>query len=385
MAVLPLVAYSQTTKGTLEKGLTFTTADSTFSLKFNTRFQTLYVGVQNLDTDAWTDLFLIRRARLKFEGWVYNPNVRYKIELGQSNRDTGGGNRAQFNNTSNIILDAVMKYKFGNGWDFWVGQTKLPGNRERVISSQKLQMVDRSLVNSRFNIDRDLGFQLHHKDKIGRGILKESFAFTTGEGRDVITTNIGGYSYTGRLEYLPLGEFTNKGDYFGSDLEREPTGKLSIGVTYNFNDGAGRSRGQLGRFILDENGVQYTNDLSTVFVDLYYKYKGFSISSEFAHKTAADQIIAIDGTNEYKYATGNGFMTMAGYLFKNNLEVTGRYTTINTDDPIYSAISDEDEYALGVQKYIFRHALKVQTDIAYRDRKSNTDYIQFRLQLEVAI
>jgi hypothetical protein len=329
---------------------------------------------------------LIRRSRLKFEGFVYNPNFRYKIELGQSNRDTGGGNVANFNNTANIILDAVLKVKFGNGWDFWIGQTKLPGNRERVISSQKLQMVDRSLVNGRFNIDRDVGIQLHHSGKIGgKGIVKEAFAVTTGEGRDVITTNIGGYSYTARLEYLPFGTFTNKGDYFGSDLEREPTGKLSIGATYNFNDGAGRQRGQLGSFMLDSSEIVTTNDLSVIFLDLYYKNKGFSLMSEYANKRGKDKVIASTTDGDLKYGTGSGYMVMAGYLFKNNLEITGRYTNIEADDEAFSSVTTAEDYVIGVSKYIFRHALKVQTDLGYRDRKSKNDFLTFRFQVEVAL
>ncbi len=379
------LAIAQDFKGSLGKGLSVVTADSTMSLKFSARFQTLYAGTFNHETNNYTDVMLIRRSRLKFEGFIYNPNFRYKIELGQSNRDTGGNNLANFNNTSNIILDAVLKMKFGKGFDFWIGQTKLPGNRERVISSQKLQMVDRSLVNSKFNIDRDIGVQLHHKNNIGNGVFKKAVAISTGEGRNVITPNIGGYSYTARIEYLPFGEFKNKGDYFGSDLEREEKGKLSIGATYNFNNGAGRQRGQLGDFMLDDSVLLVTNNLSVVFLDLYYKHNGFSFMTEYARKTANDKVIATSEFKDLKYGTGTGFMAMTGYLFSNNFELTGRFTTIKSDDDIYSSITTENEYAIGVSKYIFRHALKIQTDVGYRDRLNKSNFTTFRFQVEVAL
>ena len=241
-------------------------------------------------------------------------------------------------------------------------------------------------MNAWFNIDRDIGIQLHHKGKIGNiGVLKEAFAVTTGEGRDVITTNIGGYSYTGRLEYLPFGEFTNKGDYFGSDLEREPTGKLSIGATYNFNDGAGRTRGQLGSFMLDSNEFQFTNDLSVLFLDLYYKHRGFSLLSEYANKKAANKVVASLPEGDLKYGTGTGFMVMAGYLFRNNLEITGRYTNIESDDEAFSSVITSEDYVIGLSKYIVRHALKIQTDLGYRDRKSRSDFLTFRFQIELAL
>ena len=63
------------------------------------------------------------------------------------------------------MLDAVVKYAFSKNQQIWFGQTKLPGNRERVISSMALQFVDRSNVNSKFNIDRDFGVQLQTQPK----------------------------------------------------------------------------------------------------------------------------------------------------------------------------------------------------------------------------
>jgi hypothetical protein len=43
--------------------------------------------------------------------------------------------------------------KLDNGF----GQTKLPGNNQRVVSSGSLEFTDRTINNSRFNIDRDFG------------------------------------------------------------------------------------------------------------------------------------------------------------------------------------------------------------------------------------
>ena len=72
----------------------------------------------------------------------------------------------QTSNSARIILDAVIKWEFAKNTTLWFGQTKLPGNRERLVSSQKLQFVDRSLLNSKYNLDRDIGIQLHHKWKL---------------------------------------------------------------------------------------------------------------------------------------------------------------------------------------------------------------------------
>ena len=108
-------------------------------------------------------------------------------------------------NTASIIYDAVVKWSFLPKWQVWFGQTKLPGNRERVISSQNMQFVDRSLVNARFNLDRDIGIQLHGSQQMGRFVVREIFAVSTGEGRDIIVQNPkNGHEFTGRIELLPL-------------------------------------------------------------------------------------------------------------------------------------------------------------------------------------
>ena len=128
-------------------------ADSSYSMKFAARMQSLYIADWSVDESNGlhngNSQFLIRRARLKFGGFVLNPKVKYKIELGLSNKDLGKVD-ARNNEAPKMILDAVVKWNFYKNFTLWVGQTKLPGNRERVISSANLQLVDRSLVNKRF-------------------------------------------------------------------------------------------------------------------------------------------------------------------------------------------------------------------------------------------
>jgi len=357
-------------------GIQATAQDSSWSMKFGARFQTLYEGILNRNTDDYDDKLLVKRARLKFDGFVFNPNLTYEIQLGLTNRDIRAGQIAQSGNTAGIIYDAVLKWKFSKNWELWFGQAKLPGNRERVISSQKLQLVDRSLVNSRFNIDRDTGIQLRHKNKIGNLVVKEMFSMSMGEGRNITVNNVGGYDYTGRIEILPMGEFIEKGDYFGSDLKREPSPKLAIGLTYDFNDRAGRQRGQLGDFISDILGNQLTNNLYTFFADAMFKYNGWSIMTEYANKSAAKDIAA--------WGTGKGFVMQAGYLLNSNFEIAGRYTKIDPDDLNFSSLDEETEYTLGLSKYIVEHSLKVQSDFSTTKNGAGQNSFRFRFQVELA-
>jgi len=387
IAVLDLSGYGQdTSDNKFGKGLQIVAKDSSFSMKFSMRFQSLYQGQLDLDSDEWGDRFLIRRSRLKFDGFVYHPDFTYKVELGISNRDTGGGDIDEAGNTARIILDAVAKWKFSKGWSLWFGQTKLPGNRERVISSQKLQFVDRSLLNSRFNIDRDIGIQLRHNGKLGnQGVFKQMFSIAMGEGRDITSENTGGYDYTFRVEYLPFGEFTSKGDYFGSDLKREPDPKLAIGLTLDHNVDAARQRGQLGAFVQDSDGNQFATDLTTVFVDAMYKHKGFSFMGEFADKSASENVFAtLDNGSTIKYVTGDALSLQAGHMMGKNSELAFRYTAVTPDDLVFSGLREETQYTLGFSKYVVGHSLKVQTDLTYSDRTGRSNLLMYRLQVEVA-
>ena len=365
------------------KGLiNFTAKDSSFSVKFAPRIQFRSNTFWNYNGESYDNpeqSFLIRRARLKFDGWALTPKLKYKIELGLSNNDISGAN-TYTGNAPRYILDAVLKWNFYENFELWAGQTKLPGNVERVISSANLQFINRSILNSRFNIDRDIGIQLHHKLNLGNNfVIKEKFALSQGEGRNITVGNLGGLQYTGRLELLPFGEFTKKGDYIQSDLEREENPKLMLGVVYDFNDDAVKTRSNLGSFMEFEDGTLYKTDISTFFLDAVFKYQGFSFMAEYADREADEPLAMQPGETdffEYVVAEGDAFNIQAGYLFKNNYEIAARYSTIDFNE--ITNLSGRDEYTVGASKYIVGHKLKIQADLSYSEQNGNKDYIGFR-------
>ena len=370
------------------KGLVnFVAKDSTFSVKFAPRFQVRSMSSWDHNGDIYESPehnFIVRRARLKFDGFAYNKNLIYKIELGLSNRDVSGANA--FNrNTPRYILDAVIKWKFAKNWEFLAGQTKLPGNVERVVSSGNLQLIDRSLLNSRFNIDRDLGIQIRHKSNLGGTFLtREKFSISQGEGRNVTEGNEGGLQYTARLELLPFGAFKSKGDYSQSDLKREEKPKLMLGFTYNFNEEAVRERGFAGDYMVRSDETIYGTDQTTIFIDAMYKFNGFSFMGEYAKRTADNEIATeTDGVTPTGdiVLTGNALNLQAGYLFKNNYEVAGRFTTVD-----YESVTSKlptKQYTLGFNKFVVGHKLKIQSDISYTTLDGDANNITFRLGFDL--
>jgi hypothetical protein len=276
---------------TVDKGLSFNSNDDRVNMKLSFRVQSLASFESDESGNNQEMKAMVRRMRLKSKGYIYNPKFEYKLELALSNRDQGiSKDASRVSDGSKIVLDAVMKYNINKRHQIWFGQTKLPGNRERVISSMALQFVDRSNVNSKFNIDRDFGVQYRFKQKIANMPLTLAAAITTGEGRNITASNEeNGLSYTGRIEFYPFGNFTSKGDYFSADLKRETKPKLAIGITSCYNENTNRSGGQLGEFV-EINDSSIFNDITTLFVDAIYKYNGLSIMGEYANKKLSEAI-----------------------------------------------------------------------------------------------
>jgi hypothetical protein len=360
--------------------------DSTFTMKIGARMQFLSTNNWTIEDGSLNNPetnFSVRRARLKFNGFAFSPKLKYKIEIGLSNRDLSGASEFT-SNAPRYILDAVVKWNFHENFELWFGQTKLPGNRERVISSGNLQQVDRSLLNSRFNIDRDLGIQLRHSFNLSeKFVVKEAFSIAQGEGRNITTGNIGGHQFTGRVEFLPFGNFTSKGDYSGSDLKREKNAKLAIGVTYDHNNNAVKNRSNQGSYMVTNTGFYETN-INTVFIDAMFKYQGFSLMAEYADRDAGDPFAKnLDGTlTGDEVQVGNGLNLQAGYLLTNDWEVSGRYTNIELDTNI-TGNKLENQYTLGVSKYIVGHKLKIQSDVSYLSKGESNNGLIYRLQFDI--
>ncbi|MDN3723266.1 porin [Aequorivita sp. SDUM287046] len=380
-------AHSQITTPKFGEGmLNFVGKDSTWSVRFAPRIQMRALSLWEYEEDRFgksTQSFNIRRARLKFDGFAYSPKLRYKIELGFSNFDMAG--ESEFTgNAPRIIYDAVIMWNFYKNLELWAGQTKLPGNRERVVSSANLQFIDRSRMNSLFNIDRDLGLQLRHNFKAAENFhIREMFAVSQGEGRNVVTGNLGGLQYTTRVEILPFGKFIEKGDYIGGDIYREKTPKLSIGATFDVNVDAVKTRSNQGSYMENDIGFYETN-ISTLFIDAMFKYNGFSVMGEYSYRDAEDPLAKnSDGSfTQQEVYIGQGFNFQAGYVFKSNWEVAGRFTSI-IPDTNFSDNDAQNLFTLGGSKYIVGHKLKVQTDVTYATVGGESSFIEYRLGFDL--
>lgn len=361
------VAQVDTTSSVFGKGLKVAARDSSFYVQFRFRVQPNYTGLytgpqEGLDA-SYIERWSIRRSRLKLDGWAFSPKVVYKFEY-----DLVGG----------YIRDAAIKWNFAGNFKLWFGQAKLPGNIQRVTSSQSMQLVDRSLMNNQFNIDRDVGVQLHHTFKAGHTRFNWAACYSQGDGIIYRGPSTGG-DITGRLEMLPFGDFTDKGHQYEADLAREQRVKLILGATYDLNMHAFQDRGQWG-FILPEE-----RDLESFFFDATAKYRGAFLLLEYSQKSALDgspAIVDSTGAITASFITGSGINVQAGYLLKSNWEIAGRYSTF--DPEVASGRSSRTESTIGFSRYVVGHSLKIQMDFSLLTEEGDPDEYRGRLQMELA-
>lgn len=365
------------------KGIGITSPDSLFQMNIRFRMQNRVSYIENDGEDGAYD-GQIRRLRLRFDGYVGNPKFLYAIQLSFAPGDVGEVKEGE---NINIIRDAVVFYRPTKNWNISFGQTKLPGNRQRVNSSGGLQLTDRTINNARFTIDRDFGFQVHdmneYKDKFSYNFKT---AITSGEGRNQTGKADGGVAVTGKIELMPLGAFTKDGTYFEGDVIREKKPKLLLSGAFHQNNHAQRTQGQLGNDLFEKRTMK------SVLLDAMFKYNGWAAMMSYMSRTTNDNAVTInpDDITESNYVfVGNGFDYQASYNTKSNYEFIARYSIQNVGKDIQALTPNTREYSVGVTKYIWEHTFKLQAELNYDKLKyfdgssKNNWYLRFQVEIGI--
>ncbi|MDH3817004.1 MAG: OprO/OprP family phosphate-selective porin [Myxococcales bacterium] len=371
------------------KGVEINSADDDFQLRIRVRVQMLYSYVhdENLGTnegdepEANLNDFRIRRARFVFQGHAFGAHNQYKLEIDPLRKD-------------NVVLDYYLDFTKNRDVQVRVGQYKISSNRQRVISSGNLQMVDRSIVNAEFSLDRDMSIDIRSRDFLGKNKMRYVFGISTGNGLNNPQFTDFSMVYLARLEYLPLGIFRDMSEV---DFARTKP-RLAIGATYSFFQGANRVRGMVGDDFADGGTANY----HFAYVDAIFKARGFSAITEFSfregyRKTIGDNTVppgcdlADPGcslADETAPRNGLGWMLQAGYLIPNTrFEFAARGALIKANSK-RGATSLTDRYGttFSVSYYFARHPFKIQADVSqlWEDTFGEGSTV-FRLQLQASL
>lgn len=364
------------------RGLGLTSPDSIFQFNIRFRMQNRISYIEDYQGNTLYD-GQIRRLRLRFDGYVGDPRFLYAIQLSFAPGDVGEIVEGE---NVNIIRDAVLFYRPNKNWTILFGQTKLPGNRQRVNSSGALQLTDRTINNARFNIDRDFGIQIHQMNEYADQFSYNfKWASSMGEGRNFTKEPNNGLAHTAKVELFPLGAFSKDGTNFEGDVVREQTPKILLSGVFHKNNHAIRSGGQLGNYLFESRTFQ------SVFVDFMAKYKGWSLVGAYMSRTADNAVTRNPlNPNEFNFVfVGGGFDYQLSYLFENDYEVIGRYSIQKVNEQIKAFIPHAKQWTIGLTKYIWEHAFKLQTEFSYdrlqfADQNTRSSFY-FRFQVEMGI
>lgn len=307
--------------------------------------------------DGSTSRTDIRRARFSIKSKI-NDDWQAKIKLGLEDSETE-------------IKDAYIRY---SGWDIadiTLGKQKEPFGLEKLMRSNDLLMVERSIVTNAFAPGRSIGVAMSGDVSA----LNWQLGYFQPNEDDSAT------AVTGRLTYLPwqqgdnlfhLGLAHSERDY---DTEDSDTSELNANGNYEF-----RINEQLEVYYADslfESDKIYAKNISLTGVELLWQYQGFTALSEWQQQSVKD---ISNETHEYQ-----GGYVQFSYLFSGEnrkykgsklgkvtnkgWEVTSRYSQLEL-------LTEEREaqiFSLGLN-YHFNKQLKVMANyLNATDTENNTD------------
>lgn len=364
-----------------DKGFTFATTDNSFKLQIQGRIQSRFASPSDAEPTALDDYYTysasgnkmgINRARLKLNGHAYQPWIKFSIEHDFVN---------------SVLLTYEVKLEKYQALKFKGGQWKFEYSRERVISSGAQQMLDRSIINRIFTIDRQQGVAVY--GNLGDDSLA-NFSYWlgmgTGNGRGANADDGGDPLYFGRLQWNMTGsEF----GFTASDLKYHESPKAAIAVAYSTNQSAytrfsSSGGGQLEGF---GRGTENRYKINQYNVDFALMYRGLSAQGEYHEKTI--QINASgDPDTDYR-----GYYLQAGYMgykafswWPQPLEVAMRYATYHQVD---NALDEKHfEQALAANWFFNGHNNKLTADVTRFNIEQtdlgNVDEVRYRLQWDLS-
>lgn len=269
-------------------------AESPFTMKVNHQNTFRYSGFSRGAT-SWTDSagnvlpinnsgdFLIPRGRLIFSGNALAPEIKYLLNI---DYNTAGSNTLGFR-------AFALSYEFSRALEVSVGQNKVPGTREWLLSSWVAQEgPDRSMATTFFRPSLSQGVW-------ARGELVDQLYYHAMLCNGFNTLNRTPSQFTNRICFSDSMWWEPWGDFGAgySDLENHENLVMRVGGCFTFAVGPGNQSdgtsvensairlsdgtviSQTGAFAPGVTLQRYDVALTTL--DLAFKFRGFSVSTEF--------------------------------------------------------------------------------------------------------
>jgi hypothetical protein len=280
--------------------------------------------------------FRIRRAKTQLEGWFWKRTLRYELQLGWAGSDATGGSA-----TFSGLEDALLAWDATGDGALVVtgGQFKVPFGWQERTSSEKQQLVERSILSGEFTRSRDVGLML--SGALFSGKLGYAAGAFNGNGRNRPQNSVAHLQYDATVVLQPWGEVKLS----ESDFEARDKPLFALGAEFE-----SRNR----------HGETNANDLDDTSYGALavFKYRGLSAFGEaFFRERRPEQGSAYHS---------DGFQVQAGYFLKRDrLELALRYASWDPTDAL--AGNHVSERGAAVNYFLLRHRFKLQADFRVLD------------------
>lgn len=318
--------------------------DNPFTLKINSQNQFRYSGFAR-DARSWIDSagnqnlinnsnnFQIPRGRLIFSGNVFHPNLSYLLNIDYNTV------------TSNPIGFRAyeLSYQFSRGFELSVGQSKVPGSREWLESGfAALEGPDRSMATTFFRPSLSQGISI--KGQPIDGLYYHAMLSNGFNTLNLSPNQIGNrFCWAGSTWWEPWGDFGR--GYADLEAHSEPVIRLGTSATFALDQGSqsdensvenslvrlsdGTLINQTGAFAPGVTLQSY--NLSLLAVDISYKYRGLSFSTEWYAQDLTALVgnapLPVSSTRAYGGVVQGGYFVVPQTveLYSRASFVTGQY------------------------------------------------------------
>lgn len=325
--------------------------DGNYSLNFGAMMQFRYTFKDNDEDFGGTDKqdINLRRARAYFGGNIYSKIVHYYVELDADKFNVG-------------LRNFYVYWTPLEELNAMIGYFKVPFNRQRMASSSKLLLQDRSIASEEFDQDRETGFDIYGKPFDGYMEYHAAVFQGAGEKFSGLGNTDNELMYVLSARYNPFGKYDYSDE---TDVKYSDKLKATIGASVAFNAKDGDKK------------LENTDTIAGV-VDLGVKYRGFSWNNEYYVRTE-------DPEDDGDSIDSDGFFTQAGYfVIPKKLEVAARYSMLDPNNDVSNDL--QREYTWGINYYFRAHRSKIQADFGHfvtdgeeEDKKENRIRVQYQI------
>jgi hypothetical protein len=329
----------------LERGAFIRTRDRAWELNPYAMVQLQQVSLFEKG-DVSSTTFSLHSAKLIFHGHIFDPTLTYHFQL-----NAGEGK---------VVAENIyLRWDPDRALGLLAGQIEVPFNRQHITLEAYQQLIDRSIVDQRFSLQRDIGAAVYAGD---RGHRFEATLGVWNGSRQDAPNDDKTYMGTLRLAYNPWGPVL----YREADLDDSRSPRLSIAAAGAYNP---------ARVVPDPAGVSPPvnwHHVAQAVGEITLRYRGVSLSTE----THVRNFSLDDGKAKLQYGA---FGQLGVFVIPRHLELETRLAAI---DGKLGPKDQTRELTAGASWYFRGHRLKLQADTSRLETRDGTVDYRVRTQLE---